>query len=200
MLWKLSLAVGGLAPAASALLVAPGSPCATQCGNVLSSISGPDINCDANAYHVNQGVVFKNCIDCQLTSTYVHQNQTDLQWMLCMFIITYRLLSWAHSVSRQPTVCHIILLMGHSCEPGRPIYPMYHILCMWPLIRRRRAEQPHNIRGRIRLLRQSLVSRPGQAVPILPAASLQRHHPSQLCRPFGRGVPATAKRLIAPLY
>lgn len=83
--WRLGLvAMGAVAPLAPALLVAPNSPCADQCGNVLTYDSGTDMTCSEEAYSTTTaGMVFENCINCQLNSRYAEQNQTDLQWMLC---------------------------------------------------------------------------------------------------------------------
>lgn len=76
--------MGAVAPLAPALLVAPNSPCADQCGNVLTYDSGTDMTCSEEAYSTTTaGMVFENCINCQLNSRYAEQNQTDLQWMLC---------------------------------------------------------------------------------------------------------------------
>lgn len=73
-----------LASSASAILVTQGSSCDTQCGNVLSATTGPDIVCDQNNYGTSAGTVFKNCMNCELDSTYydTETNETDQQWML----------------------------------------------------------------------------------------------------------------------
>lgn len=80
----------GLASPALAILVAPGSPCASRCGNVLDSTSSEDIPCDESAYSSGAGAVFKSCVDCQLRSTYFttsdefsNKKESDLQWMIC---------------------------------------------------------------------------------------------------------------------
>ena len=73
-----------LAPLSTAILVAPGSPCGTSCGNVLTAITGPDVVCDEGQYsYAPAGIVFETCTNCELTSTYSSGNQTDLQSMLC---------------------------------------------------------------------------------------------------------------------
>ena len=62
------------------------SPCAVQCGNVLSSTSGGDIVCqDGDFASTTAGQTFQSCISCQLGSNYVDpvSRQTDLQWALC---------------------------------------------------------------------------------------------------------------------
>lgn len=66
------------------------SPCASKCGNVLSSTSGPDdISCyDSDYQSTSKAKVFQNCITCQLESKYVdpRTRQTDLQWALCKLL------------------------------------------------------------------------------------------------------------------
>lgn len=71
------------------------SPCAIQCGNVLSSTTGDDIVCqNADFTGTPQGVTFTSCVTCQLGSTYVDPvtKQTDLQWGLCELPIPIPLL------------------------------------------------------------------------------------------------------------
>ena len=79
-----------LASPALAILVAPDSPCAAKCGNVLDSTSAEDVPCDEGAYSSGAGAVFKSCVDCQLKSTYFttsdefkNKKESDLQWMIC---------------------------------------------------------------------------------------------------------------------
>jgi hypothetical protein len=70
----------------TALEALPNSPCAIQCGNVLSSTTGGDIVCqNADFTGTSQGVTFTGCVTCQIGSTYVDPvtKQTDLQWGLC---------------------------------------------------------------------------------------------------------------------
>lgn len=69
-----------------AILVAPSSPCAVQCGNVQSSTTGSDLVCGDSSYAASAtGQTLENCIACELNSTYQDPNtkQTDLQWLLC---------------------------------------------------------------------------------------------------------------------
>ncbi|KAJ9143725.1 Lpxtg-domain-containing protein [Pleurostoma richardsiae] len=70
------------ASSTTALLVAPASPCGTYCGNVLTSTTGSEITCDESQYSASAGVVFESCTNCELSSTYSSQGQTDLQWLL----------------------------------------------------------------------------------------------------------------------
>lgn len=82
----------GLAAPSLAILVSPGSPCASKCGNVLDATSPDDIVCGLDQYDSGSGLVFKNCVGCQLTSSYVTESddfkngkESDLQWMICEF-------------------------------------------------------------------------------------------------------------------
>ncbi|KAI1762813.1 hypothetical protein GGR53DRAFT_467961 [Hypoxylon sp. FL1150] len=82
-----ALLFAALLRSAAALLVANGSPCSTQCGNVLSSTTDDMIVCDESAYSTTtNGQVFEACIGCESTSSYSttqgQQNVSDLQYML----------------------------------------------------------------------------------------------------------------------
>lgn len=82
---RLSIAAAVSAPLAVSLLVAPDSPCSKFCGNVLSSTATDEIPCDSGTLtQTAKGLVWEQCVDCMLTSTYALGNQTDLQWLLCM--------------------------------------------------------------------------------------------------------------------
>ena len=76
-----------LLPAARALIIATGSPCAEECGNVLDSTSPEEIVCEQNEYTTTDaGDIFVNCLSCLSTSVYAADgNETDAQWMLCVF-------------------------------------------------------------------------------------------------------------------
>ncbi|KAK7749444.1 hypothetical protein SLS53_000017 [Cytospora paraplurivora] len=79
------LAAGAaLASSACAILVTDGSSCDDQCGNVLSATTGADIECNQNDYGSAAGIVYKNCMNCELSSTYydTQTNETDQQWLL----------------------------------------------------------------------------------------------------------------------
>jgi hypothetical protein len=82
-----------LASSAAAILVTPDSPCDTQCGNVLSATTGSDIECDQNNQGSAAGTVFRNCMNCELSSKFYDtgSNQTDQQWMLynSRFAVSY---------------------------------------------------------------------------------------------------------------
>ncbi|KAK4039432.1 centromere/microtubule binding protein cbf5-like protein [Parachaetomium inaequale] len=71
------------APLAAALFVAPNSPCSKYCGNVQSSTATDEMACDAGTLKgTPTGVVWEQCINCLLTSTYVSGRQSDLQALL----------------------------------------------------------------------------------------------------------------------
>lgn len=78
-----------LTASAHAILVAPSSQCAVQCGNVLTSTSGSDLTCSDSAYASSvAGQNFEACIACELNSTYVDPTTqlSDLQALLCMYL------------------------------------------------------------------------------------------------------------------
>ncbi|OTA67274.1 hypothetical protein K449DRAFT_212833 [Hypoxylon sp. EC38] len=81
------LAFAALWRASVAVLVASGSPCWTQCGNIPQSTSDDQIVCDETAYSTTSaGQVFQACVSCEATSPYTtvqdQQNVSDLQYML----------------------------------------------------------------------------------------------------------------------
>lgn len=76
-----------LAGPASALLVAPNSPCEKYCGNVLTTTTGADMTCDQSLYSSSSaGIVFESCIGCELKSAYATGNTSDLAYLLCKFV------------------------------------------------------------------------------------------------------------------
>lgn len=83
---RLSILTVASAPLAASVLVAPDSPCSRFCGNILSSTPVDEVPCDAGTLtKTSKGLVWEQCVDCLLTSTYVSPgNQTDLQALLCM--------------------------------------------------------------------------------------------------------------------
>ena len=84
-----SLVVGAvaLAPLSTALFATQGSPCDQYCGNVLSGTAGDEITCAESDYSLTSGVVFENCLNCQVASTYSSGNKTDLQAALCKLLL-----------------------------------------------------------------------------------------------------------------
>ncbi|KAK0719949.1 hypothetical protein B0H67DRAFT_486953 [Lasiosphaeris hirsuta] len=80
---RIAVAASISARLVAALIVSPGSPCSTSCGNVLGSTSPDEMVCDAASYSgKSAGIVFENCIKCETTSTYSSGTQTDTQWLL----------------------------------------------------------------------------------------------------------------------
>ncbi|ROW02826.1 hypothetical protein VSDG_01611 [Cytospora chrysosperma] len=106
-----------LASSASAILVTQGSSCDTQCGNVLSATTGPDIVCDQNNYGTSAGTVFKNCMNCELDSTYydTETNETDQQWMLynARYALSYCMWGEPDNVDVGDSPC----LTSRACGP-----------------------------------------------------------------------------------
>ncbi|OIW29761.1 hypothetical protein CONLIGDRAFT_344063 [Coniochaeta ligniaria NRRL 30616] len=75
-------ALVALLKSSSAILVARGSPCEKNCGNVLDATHGDDLVCDESQYASSSaGAVFQGCTRCELGSNYTADGQTDLQWM-----------------------------------------------------------------------------------------------------------------------
>lgn len=77
-------ASAALISSATTIIVTPGSSCDQQCGNVLDATTPADIVCSQGNYGSAAGVVFKNCMNCELSSTYyaTTPNETDQQWLL----------------------------------------------------------------------------------------------------------------------
>ncbi|KPM41311.1 hypothetical protein AK830_g5239 [Neonectria ditissima] len=75
-------AVAVAVPAANAILVAPSSPCSSDCGNVLDATTPDDIVCSQDSYTSGAGQVFEGCVECEISSDYSHDGETDQQWML----------------------------------------------------------------------------------------------------------------------
>ncbi|CAN8095333.1 unnamed protein product [Discula destructiva] len=69
---------------AAAILVTSSSSCNQQCGNVLDATTPDDIVCDQDSYGNAAGTVFKNCLNCEISSTAyeTNPNQSDQHWML----------------------------------------------------------------------------------------------------------------------
>ncbi|CAG8977757.1 hypothetical protein HYALB_00010978 [Hymenoscyphus albidus] len=85
------------------------SPCATQCGNILSSTSGFDIECQDARYYVTPGSIFQACVSCQLASKYVdpQTKQTDLQWGLynLRYAVSWCLFGYPNNNHTDSTPC-----------------------------------------------------------------------------------------------
>lgn len=79
-----SVILGAALPRALAILVAPGSPCAANCGNVLDSTSPDDVVCPQKSFSGATGQLFQGCVQCEMQSAYHKNNDSDVQSMLCM--------------------------------------------------------------------------------------------------------------------
>lgn len=70
----------------SAVLVAPDSDCAINCGNVLDATTNPDIACGDTNFGSGAGQTFKKCVQCELESTFVDPTGlSDLTAVICTF-------------------------------------------------------------------------------------------------------------------
>ncbi|GMF72332.1 unnamed protein product [Aspergillus oryzae] len=77
-----------LVPLAVALRTAPGSPCANVCNKQSTNTTGSEITClDTDFTSTSKGSQFKQCVDCQLRSTYSDPSsgETDVDWGLCKY-------------------------------------------------------------------------------------------------------------------
>ncbi|KAK4190672.1 hypothetical protein QBC35DRAFT_62968 [Podospora australis] len=75
---RISVAVVVSAPLAAGLFNTPNSPCSRYCGNVQDRTASDEIVCDKSAFGTPAGLVWEQCIRCQLTSTHSYANRTDL--------------------------------------------------------------------------------------------------------------------------
>ncbi len=82
---RIAVATAFTASLATALIVAPESPCSKFCGNTLSSTSPDEMVCTEGGYTgTSFGVVYQNCVNCEAKSTFAaEKGGTDLQYMLC---------------------------------------------------------------------------------------------------------------------
>lgn len=80
---RLSMTLAMALPAARAILVSPGSPCSSDCGNVLDSTSPADLVCDNAGLSAPAGQPFQSCVECEMRSGYSQRNQSDVQSVLC---------------------------------------------------------------------------------------------------------------------
>lgn len=100
------LAAVALAGSATALLVAPGSPCEEYCGNVLSTTTGADMTCQDSDYASNSaGIVFETCIGCELRSAYSTGNISDLNYLLCESLNCRQIPSPLNKRHRRSNIC-----------------------------------------------------------------------------------------------
>ncbi|KAK5993334.1 hypothetical protein PT974_06763 [Cladobotryum mycophilum] len=112
--------VGAALPAAEALLVAPGSPCASNCGNVLDSTSPNDVVCQArdytDGYNSDAAGVFEGCVQCELESGYATKdNYTDAMAMLynLRYTVSYCVFNFPQNDHYHGTPC----VTSKACGP-----------------------------------------------------------------------------------
>ncbi|KAG9235295.1 hypothetical protein BJ875DRAFT_374536 [Amylocarpus encephaloides] len=93
------------------------SPCASECGNVLGSTTGADIECLDAKFTISPGSIFKSCVSCQLRSQFIDPatKQTDLQMGLynLRYAVSWCLFGYPNNTNVGSTPCTI----GFSCGP-----------------------------------------------------------------------------------
>ncbi|RDA93428.1 hypothetical protein CP533_2617 [Ophiocordyceps camponoti-saundersi (nom. inval.)] len=107
-----------LATASRAVLVAPGSPCSTGCGNVLESTSADDVVCDTGAYTSSAvGQLFQGCVECEMGSGYGRGDETDVKSMLynLRYALSYCLFGYPGNSQLGSTPC----ITSKACGPFR---------------------------------------------------------------------------------
>lgn len=75
---RLTVAAVVSSPLAAALYNTPNSPCSRYCGNVQDRTASDEIVCGQSAFGTPAGLVWEQCIRCQLTSTHTSGNRSDL--------------------------------------------------------------------------------------------------------------------------
>ncbi|KAE8324938.1 hypothetical protein BDV24DRAFT_20596 [Aspergillus arachidicola] len=105
-----------LVPLAVALRTAPGSPCANVCNKQSTNTTGSEITClDTDFTSTSKGSQFKQCVDCQLRSTYSDPSsgETDVDWGLynLRYTFTSCVYGFPKSVSNISTQCTV------NCQP-----------------------------------------------------------------------------------
>ncbi|PHH87844.1 hypothetical protein CDD83_8331 [Cordyceps sp. RAO-2017] len=113
-LWTMLVAA---APAAQAILVAPGSPCSSGCGNVLDSTSTADLVCSTGAYAGATGQLFQGCVECEMRSRFSNRNQSDVESMLynLRYAVSYCLFGDPSNKQLVNTPC----VTSKACGPFR---------------------------------------------------------------------------------
>ncbi|EFW17813.1 hypothetical protein D8B26_004847 [Coccidioides posadasii str. Silveira] len=94
------------------LRVTPGSPCEEKCGPVTTNTTGADVVCRDYEYSRKpEGVVFQDCVKCELRSTFEHRRsyQSDLKWGLYNLRYAFSSCIYAFPVSKQSlsTPCQV---------------------------------------------------------------------------------------------
>lgn len=163
----------------SALLVVPSSPqCADLCGNTLTSTSGSEISCNDGDYALSTyGAAFKNCIACELSSTYVDTSSplkpSDLQAALYnfRFAMSWCVFGWENNTSGTNTPCST----SFSCGPLQSAFeydslnPNASAYSYCPLLDQIQAPKCANC-----LLETGYTSTLGNFVTVLDAACIQQ--------------------------
>lgn len=82
-------AAAALAPVTTAIFTTSGSPCSKYCGNSLGATAADETVCTQDEYDMtNTGVVYKACMQCQMTSEYYDEgNNTDVKSFLCELLL-----------------------------------------------------------------------------------------------------------------
>ncbi|GJN85947.1 centromere/microtubule-binding protein cbf5 [Purpureocillium lilacinum] len=97
-------------PAAQAILVTPGSPCSTNCGNVLDSTSTDDIVCSEKSYVSATGQLFQGCVQCEMQSSFHQNNKNNLR-----YAVSYCLFGFPNNKNIADTPC----VTSKACGPFR---------------------------------------------------------------------------------
>ncbi|KAM0237885.1 hypothetical protein ACHAP5_008836 [Fusarium lateritium] len=110
-------ALGLLSPVV-AILVADNSPCGTLCGNVLDATTADDIVCQEDDYKSGAGIVYQQCVACELSSDYhTKKNETDLQWLL--YNVRYAVSYCLFGVPDNEKIINTPCLTSKACGPFR---------------------------------------------------------------------------------
>ncbi|KAJ4249483.1 hypothetical protein NW762_012340 [Fusarium torreyae] len=108
----------GLLSPVAAILVADKSPCGTLCGNVLDATTTDDIVCKEDDYKSGAGIVYQQCVACELSSDYhTKDNETDQQWLLynTRYAVSYCLFG----VPTNDKIINTPCLTSKACGPFR---------------------------------------------------------------------------------
>lgn len=72
-------------PTVRGLRTAPGSPCEHTCHKVSTNTIPSEIVCQDRLFSTTtKGYSFKECVECELGSSYAHSGESDVDWGLCM--------------------------------------------------------------------------------------------------------------------
>lgn len=110
------LAAAAAAGLAEAVIVSPGSPCSSKCGNVPDSTAPDDIVCSQDAYAV-EGQLFQECVQCEVLSDHVSSGQSDTQWAL--YNLRYAMSYCLFGVPENDDVLSTPCITSEACGPFR---------------------------------------------------------------------------------